>query len=254
MGTRQGGISGDYRVGDPLSAVAVAIVGRGSVEVPDHLFNLKGRFKTENMGIERIVANVILRPEIRHMVVCGHEEFGHFPGGALVALVRDGVDGDRRIKGCRSPLPFLCNLPMQAIDRFRRQVDVVDLVHPKDVDEIIEYDLKYEFEEAKRLELIELLSDLELQAAPPLEEGPIEVRSPTLDRGGGELGAQMNKDADDIVSGMLAMPSERLSTHCPFITVDQELNIILDPVSGLIKEVPSLEFIGRLRSYLTGDE
>ena len=73
-------IVGDYEVHEGESSVAVAIVGRGTVEVPSHLCRIIGTYKTENLGIEKIVANIVSRPEIRHLVVCGREEFGHYPG------------------------------------------------------------------------------------------------------------------------------------------------------------------------------
>jgi len=48
-------------------------------------------------------------------------------GEALKALIRNGVDEKMRIKGTTAPHPFLYNLPMEFIDRFRQQLSVIDL-------------------------------------------------------------------------------------------------------------------------------
>ncbi|NYT12335.1 MAG: tetrahydromethanopterin S-methyltransferase subunit A, partial [Methanomassiliicoccales archaeon] len=64
-------IKGDYSLGEESSPCAVAIVGRGEVDVPPDLYSIIGRFKTENMGIEKIAMNVISNPRIRFLIVCG---------------------------------------------------------------------------------------------------------------------------------------------------------------------------------------
>lgn len=88
---------------------------------------LSGTIQTENIGFEKIVCNVVSNPNIRFMIIGGPESEGHLTGEALKALIRNGVDGKRRIKGTSSPHPFLYNLPMAFIDRFRRQLSVVDI-------------------------------------------------------------------------------------------------------------------------------
>jgi tetrahydromethanopterin S-methyltransferase subunit A len=48
-------------------------------------------------------------------------------GEALKALIRNGVDEKMRIRDTSAPHPFLYNLPMEFIDRFRKQLSVIDL-------------------------------------------------------------------------------------------------------------------------------
>ena len=245
-------IAGDYELNESDSSVAVAIVGRGTVEVPDHLCRIIGTYKTENLGIEKIVANIVSRPEIRHLVVCGREEFGHYPGDALLNLHRNGVDDDMRIIGTRAPIPFLCNTTTETVDRFRVQVGIHDLVEPKEADEIIEYDPVYHFTDEERERLIDLLITLNDRGDKPFDSPPIMVHSATILKAGEGLGKGMHILSDRIVSGMLAMATERLSTTSPFITIGTEPGIILNPVDGRVDEVDSVSLAMKLRDYLTG--
>jgi tetrahydromethanopterin S-methyltransferase subunit A len=61
--------------------------------------------------------------------VDGMVEFNFFllTGDALKALIRNGVDEKMRIRDTSAPHPFLYNLPMEFIDRFRKQLSVIDL-------------------------------------------------------------------------------------------------------------------------------
>jgi tetrahydromethanopterin S-methyltransferase subunit A len=98
-----------------------------------------GTLHTENLGIERLVTNVIANPHIRFVVVCGtdsRQRIGHLPGQSLVSLSREGVDERQRIKGAAGKRPVLRNLDGAAIDHFRRAVEVIDLVGKSDVKEI----------------------------------------------------------------------------------------------------------------------
>lgn len=55
------------------------------------------------------------------------ESEGHLTGEALKALLHNGVDEKARIRGTASPHPFLYNLPIEFIDRFRKQLSLIDL-------------------------------------------------------------------------------------------------------------------------------
>lgn len=245
-------IKGDYSLGEGSSPCAVAIVGRGEVDVPPDLYSIIGRFKTENMGIEKIVMNVISNAKIRFLIVCGKEEFGHFPGDAILSFAKEGIGEDNRIKGTRAAIPFLCNLTPEAVDRFREQVELIDLVHPKDTGEIIEYDPIYFFEKESRDELVERLRECNNMDPGPFEADPIIVTSEGLDRGGDEIGNRMNKLADHFTNQMLRMPSQKLSTSSSIAVVSEEFRIILDPIDMEVVEVPSVDLTRKLKSYLTG--
>jgi tetrahydromethanopterin S-methyltransferase subunit A len=66
--------------------------------------------------------------------VGGPESEGHLTGEALKALILEGVDEKKRIVGTDAPHPFLFNLPVKLIDRFRKQVSLIDLQFEGDPD------------------------------------------------------------------------------------------------------------------------
>jgi len=90
-----------------------------------------GTMQTENLGIERLIRNVVANPNIRFLVVCGadsRQTIGHLPGQSLVALAQSGIDERSRIVGAAGKRPVLRNLTREVIEHFRRTVEVVDLV------------------------------------------------------------------------------------------------------------------------------
>jgi tetrahydromethanopterin S-methyltransferase subunit A len=245
---------GDYEIGDTDSPVAVLIIGRGTVTLPDRRYAIKGTVKTENMGMEKVITNIVTNPRIRFLIVCGREEFGHFPADAITALVKNGVDGQMRIIGSRSAIPFLCNLPPAAVDRFREQIELVDLVHPKDAREIVAYDPEYRFEEERTTELVTAIEDCRSRDPGAFPQGPFLIENQSLMAEGSKIAGQLNKLADDFVGQMLRMPSERLSTSASIAIISSEFRVILDPVDGMVRTVPSVEFAGRLQKYLRGEQ
>ncbi|KAF5433155.1 tetrahydromethanopterin S-methyltransferase subunit A, partial [Candidatus Methanophagaceae archaeon] len=80
-------VTGDYEVGDPQSCVAIS--SNGSYFHMEHLKGvaIQGPDKTENIGLEKIITNVISNPNIRFLIAGGAEVPGHVSGGTLIALV-----------------------------------------------------------------------------------------------------------------------------------------------------------------------
>jgi tetrahydromethanopterin S-methyltransferase subunit A len=68
------------------------------------------------------------------LIVGGPESEGHLTGEALKALILNGVDEKKRIIGTNAPHPFLFNLPMELIERFRKQISLIDLQFEGDPD------------------------------------------------------------------------------------------------------------------------
>jgi tetrahydromethanopterin S-methyltransferase subunit A len=131
-------IRGDYRLEDPESRIAVVTLAsilraRGAA--------ICGPCKTENLGVEKVVANLISNSNLRFLLVCGEESKGHLPGDSILALHRNGIDGEGRIVGSKGAIPFIENLSKEAIERFQRQVEVIDrigLVDEGEIEEIVE--------------------------------------------------------------------------------------------------------------------
>ncbi|MBP2133994.1 tetrahydromethanopterin S-methyltransferase subunit A [Methanomicrobium sp. W14] len=127
-------IQGDYHTGDTNSSVVVVTMGSHLDEqaVCDAGAAMCGSCKTENLGLEKIVANVIANPNIRFLVTCGTEVKGHLSGQCLKALHTGGVEGGK-IVGAQGAIPFIENLTADAIGRFQDQVEVVDIMETEDL-------------------------------------------------------------------------------------------------------------------------
>ena len=125
-------VKGEYDVGDAKSDVVVATCGSHFNQFPIKAgAAMQGPFKTENLGIEKIVANVISNPNIRFLIVCGSEVKGHISGDALVALHKYGLK-DGRIVNAKGAIPFIENLDDKAVKRFQEQVTVIDMIDVED--------------------------------------------------------------------------------------------------------------------------
>ncbi|MBI4582105.1 MAG: tetrahydromethanopterin S-methyltransferase subunit A, partial [Planctomycetes bacterium] len=97
---------------------------------PGAELSIVGTLQTENLGIERLIENTVGNPHIRFLVLAGADSrslIGHLPGQSLLALARSGVDERMRIIGARGKRPILRNLTREAVEHFRRTVEMVDL-------------------------------------------------------------------------------------------------------------------------------
>ena len=93
---------------------------------------LSGTLQTENIGIEKIVCNIVANPNIRYLIVCGEDVEGHNTGTAIKALVDNGIDERRTIIGSQAKTPYLFNIPLETISRFRDQLTLIDLIGETD--------------------------------------------------------------------------------------------------------------------------
>ena len=101
---------------------------------------LAGTLQTENIGIEKIVVNIVSNSNIRYLVLCGIEVARHNSGDALKCLLENGIDERRTIVGSKAITPYLFNIPLESIERFRRQLTLINLLNemnPKVVDKAV---------------------------------------------------------------------------------------------------------------------
>jgi len=132
---------GCYLRGNDYSPVAVVVILKWiREETPADIEQLvrtavesgaaiAGTLQTENVGLEKVVCNIVANPNIRYLVVCGPESPGHLVGEAILALAKNGTDANKRIVGTEAPTPYLFNIPAEYVERFRKQVTVIDLVN-----------------------------------------------------------------------------------------------------------------------------
>ena len=135
---------GRFVRGNDLSPVAVCVILRyPDDEVPESIEQLvrvgvetgaalSGTLQTENVGLEKMICNLVANPNIRWLVLCGPESPGHLTGQAVLRLSQNGVDEQSRIIGSESPTPYVYNLPPESIQRFREQIRLIDLLNEGD--------------------------------------------------------------------------------------------------------------------------
>jgi len=130
---------GEFTTCNPKGCVAVVLLNIDYT--PPYSVAIYGPLKTENIGIEKIVANVISNPHIRYLVVCGDDIRGHRSGLSLIALNKNGIDEKHRIIGAPGAIPYIENLNYKAIERFQKQIEIVNLIgisDKKKIDSAIE--------------------------------------------------------------------------------------------------------------------
>ena len=88
--------TGDYAVGNVESPVAVVSLGSNmNDELVAAGAAISGPLHTENLGIEKVVANIISNSNIRYVLICGSEVQGHITGKTVEALYENGIDEEK---------------------------------------------------------------------------------------------------------------------------------------------------------------
>lgn len=130
--------TGDFAVGDSSSPVAIISLGSNmNDDLVDAGAAISGPLHTENLGIEKVVANVIANPNIRFVIICGSEVQGHITGKTMEALYENGIDSEKKsIIGSPGAIPFVENLPIEAVERFQEQVSIISMINNENIDEI----------------------------------------------------------------------------------------------------------------------
>lgn len=119
--------NGEFVTGNPESPAAVVTLAV-DLDLSIEKVAIHGKMKTENLGIEKVVANVISNPNIRFLIVFGEDIRGHRAGGSLIALHKFGLEESRRIRNAPGAVPYIENIDDDAVERFRNQVEIIDLL------------------------------------------------------------------------------------------------------------------------------
>lgn len=132
---------GDYLVGAPGGSVAVCTLSSrdlaASLIAPgDPSIAIAGRCDTENIGVEKVVLNLLANPGVRWLILCGYEAEGHRTGDTFLNLKEKGVDANMRVLESASWRPVLKNLTLVDVARFREQIEVINLVGVTDAAQI----------------------------------------------------------------------------------------------------------------------
>jgi tetrahydromethanopterin S-methyltransferase subunit A len=127
-------VKGDFNSGDANSPVAVMTCGSHLDEkgICEKGAAICGSCKTENLGLEKVIANIISNPNIRFLLLCGTEVKGHLAGQTMAALHKGGVK-DGRVVGAEGAIPFIENLADDAIKRFQEQCELINIMESEDI-------------------------------------------------------------------------------------------------------------------------
>ncbi|MCX6664665.1 MAG: hypothetical protein NT038_01195 [Euryarchaeota archaeon] len=125
---------GDFTACTPDGSVAVVLLTINYT--PPETVAIYGSLKTENIGIEKIIANVISNPHIRFLFLCGEDIRGHRSGSSLIALHKNGIDEQHKIIDAPGAIPYIENLDQNALQRFQQQIEIVDLIGEHDTKKI----------------------------------------------------------------------------------------------------------------------
>ena len=133
--------TGDYRLGNLSGSVAVATLASDDLyqkfsENTCADCSICGKVFTENIGIEKMVKNIISNRHIRFLILCGQEAKGHLTGACIKALHANGLDERQRIREAPGKRPWIKSLTLLQIARFQKQVEIVDLIGGEDVSTI----------------------------------------------------------------------------------------------------------------------
>ena len=133
---------GEYIVGNPTGSVAIWTLSNR--ELPQKLIALvgpdlaiAGRCDTENIGIEKVVLNLLANTHIRWLLLCGVEAPGHRAADAFLGLKERGVDANMRVLESVSWRPVLKNLTLFDVARFREQIELVNLIGVTAISKIV---------------------------------------------------------------------------------------------------------------------
>ncbi|MGA3359178.1 MAG: tetrahydromethanopterin S-methyltransferase subunit A [Halobacteriota archaeon] len=129
-------VKGDFFFGDPESSVAVVTLGSHFGKLfTDIGAAIEGTAKTENIGLEKVIVNIISNPNIRFLILCGSEIMGHVTGQSLEALYKNGVK-EGRIIDANGAIPFIENLNEEHLERFQKQVEFISMINNEDISTI----------------------------------------------------------------------------------------------------------------------
>lgn len=136
-------IPGKYFVHDVDAPIAVTTLG--SVDLAEAVSNEKpeglcivGKVETENIGIEKIIKNILSNKAIQYLVCCGNEPPKHLTGATWLALFTNGIDEQKNIIGSPGMRPNLPNTTPEEVDEFRQRITPVDMIGETDPASIAE--------------------------------------------------------------------------------------------------------------------
>ena len=114
---------------------SIAICTLSSIDLLKEISNSKlldkiaiaGRLLSENKGIDSLISYVNSNKNIKTIILCGKEVWGHKAGNSLLKLYEYGIDSNSRIINSSSPDPIL-EVSQAQVNDFQNQVRLIDKI------------------------------------------------------------------------------------------------------------------------------
>lgn len=124
----------EYFLGNIDSTIAICTLS--SINLLKNISNseimnnisLVGRLFSENKGIDSIIKFVNQNQNIKTIIICGKEVWGHKAGHSLFQLHNNGIDNTGKIIGSSSPEPFL-TVTQNEVNYFQKEVKLVNMIN-----------------------------------------------------------------------------------------------------------------------------
>ena len=135
-------INEEYYLGNPGSSIAICTLS--SIDLLKNFANseiinkisIVGRLLSENKGIDSIIKYVNKNPNVKTIIVCGKEVWGHKSGHSLFQLHQNGIDQNNRIINSTSPDPYL-TVSKSDIKYFQENIHLVNLINETKLESVI---------------------------------------------------------------------------------------------------------------------
>lgn len=134
-------INEEFYLGNKTSDTAICTLG--SISLLKTLKNspiinnvaIIGRLLSENKGIDSVIRFVNENQNIKRIIICGKEVWGHKPGHSLIKLHENGIDETKRIIGSTSPDPYL-TVSIRDIKYFQNEIKLLNLIGNTNIEDI----------------------------------------------------------------------------------------------------------------------
>ena len=128
-------------LGNPASSIAVCTLS--SIDLLKKFQNsdilnqicVAGRLLSENKGIDSMVDYIFKNKNVRIIIVCGKEVWGHKAGHSLFELHKNGIDSNYRIINSQSPDPFV-TCSENKTNYFRENIHLENMINETDFNTI----------------------------------------------------------------------------------------------------------------------
>lgn len=99
-------------------------------------YNICGQCYSPNEGVNLIIRHMLLNKKLNRLVLCGADLSNS--GDVLVALKEKGIDNERKVIGFPNS-KIEAEIPLDAIGRFRKNVEIIDKRDIRDFSQINEF-------------------------------------------------------------------------------------------------------------------